>query len=125
MSHDPFRVKWVFWRPSPGLFDICHRMVFWVYPPTDALSGLALRGSSALGADAREDGGAVLWVVSVKLFTLYSLAKTTVTDRIARDERGEIGSWMILAAGLAVAAAAAVALLGPWFDEKANDITKN
>ncbi len=68
---------------------------------------------------------AVLWAASVKLFTLYAVAKAAVSDRLTRDERGEIGSWMILAAGLAVAAAAAVALLGPWFDEKANDITSN
>ncbi len=56
---------------------------------------------------------------------LYAVVKMAMSDRLARDERGEIGSWMILAAGLAVAAAAAIALLGPWFDEKANDITKN
>ncbi len=73
--------------------------------------------------------GAVLWTVSVRLFVVYSVAKTTITGRLerlaARDERGEIGSWMILAAGLAVAAAAAVALLGPWFSKKTGDITKN
>ena len=64
----------------------------------------------------------------MKLFVLYSLARISVTDRLERvgsDERGEIGSWMILAAGLAVAAAAAVAVLGPWFDQKAGDITSN
>ena len=67
--------------------------------------------------------------VSVRLFVVYSVAKTTVTGRLERltdrDERGEIGSWMILAAGLAVAAAAAVALLGPWFKTKTGNITKN
>lgn len=70
----------------------------------------------------------MLWAASVKVFVLYSAAKTSVTDRlerVGRDERGEIRSWMILAAGLAVAAAAAVALLGPWFNKKAGDITKN
>ncbi len=68
---------------------------------------------------------AVLWAASVKLFTLYAMAKTAVSDRLTRDERGEIGSWMILAAGLAVAAAAAVLVLGPWFEEKAGEITEN
>lgn len=71
---------------------------------------------------------AVLLGASVKLLILFALAKSTVSrglDRVAQNERGEIGSWMILAAGLALAAAAAVALLGPWFADKAADITKN
>ena len=46
-------------------------------------------------------------------------------DRVARNERGEIGSWMILAAGLAVAAVAAIGILKPWFSKKATEITKN
>lgn len=48
-----------------------------------------------------------------------------VTRRMSRDERGEIGSWMIFAAGLAVAAAAAIAILGPWFSTKATNITNS
>ncbi len=70
----------------------------------------------------------MLSAATLKLFVLYSIARNSVTDRldrIGRDERGEIGSWMILAAGLAVAAAAAVLVLGPWFDEKAAEITEN
>ncbi len=47
-----------------------------------------------------------------------------VQDRVT-DERGEIGSWLILAAGLAIAAGAAVALLGPWLGTKVTDITSN
>ncbi len=45
--------------------------------------------------------------------------------RVARNERGEIGSWMIMAAGLAVAAAAAIVVLKPWFAKKSGEITKN
>lgn len=66
--------------------------------------------------------------LSLKLLVLYTQARTAVVDgvdRLHHDERGEIGSWMILAAGLAVAAVAAVALLGPWFDEKTTEITNN
>lgn len=44
---------------------------------------------------------------------------------LREDERGELGSWLILAAGLAVAAAAAIALLGPWFNTKVGQITAN
>lgn len=65
---------------------------------------------------------------SMKLLVLCVQARTAVVDRVdrmQRDERGEIGSWMILAAGLAAAAAAAVLVLGPWFDQKAADITSN
>jgi len=40
----------------------------------------------------------------------------------ASDERGEMGSWMILAAGLAAAAVAVVAILGEWFPELAERI---
>ena len=66
--------------------------------------------------------------VSVKVLLWYMSAKSVVTERaqrIGRDERGELGSWMILAAGLAVAAVAAVALLGPWFNQKTTAITSN
>lgn len=41
------------------------------------------------------------------------------------DERGEIGSWLILAAGLAIAAAAAGAALNGWIDTRVTDITSN
>lgn len=41
------------------------------------------------------------------------------------DERGEIGSWLILAAGLAIAAGLAVVALGPWIAGKVTDITNN
>lgn len=66
--------------------------------------------------------------VSVKLFLLFATAKDVAAAgarRLRRDERGELGSWMILAAGLAVAAVAAVALLGPWFNTKTTSITNN
>ncbi len=66
--------------------------------------------------------------LSLRLLVLCIQARTAVVDRVEQmqgDERGEIGSWMILAAGLAVAAAAAVVVLGPWFDQKAADITSN
>lgn len=67
-------------------------------------------------------------MLSLKVLVLYVQARTAIgegVERLHHDERGEIGSWMILAAGLAVAAAAAVAVLGPWFDQKAADITSN
>ena len=43
--------------------------------------------------------------------------------KLRSEERGEVGSWMILAAGLAAAAAAAIALIGPWFGTKTTAIT--
>lgn len=46
-------------------------------------------------------------------------------DQAVRNESGELGSWMILAAALAAAAVAVAALLGPWLIEKANSITAN
>ncbi len=66
--------------------------------------------------------------LSLKVLVVCVLARSAVAGRVEQmqhDERGEIGSWMILAAGLAVAAAAAVLVLGPWFDQKAADITSN
>lgn len=45
--------------------------------------------------------------------------------RLASEDRGEVGSWMIMAAGLAAAAAAAIALIGPWLNTKATAITGN
>ncbi len=84
--------------------------------------------SGTYGADCERKVDAVLWTFSLKLLTLYTVTKVMVTrrvERFAQDERGEIGSWMILAAGLAVAAAAAVLALKPWFDKKTTDITKN
>ena len=58
----------------------------------------------------------------------YHHAEMKTRDLAAQmrdDERGELGSWLILAAGLALAAGAAVATLGPWFDGKVSDITGN
>lgn len=65
---------------------------------------------------------------SVRMLVLLVCLRDAVADRVAgvtSDERGEIGSWMILAAGLAVAAVAAVAVLGPWFGQKTTSITRN
>ncbi len=58
----------------------------------------------------------------------YQLTKDRISrlaERVAEDERGEIGSWLILAAGLAIAAGAAVGLLGPWLNTKVTTITSN
>lgn len=60
-----------------------------------------------------------------RLVVLVWHVSRRVTARVSRNERGEIGSWMIMAAGLAVAAAAAIAVLGPWFTTKAGKITAN
>lgn len=65
---------------------------------------------------------------TVRLAAAYSVIQAGVSHRLEtamRGDRGEIGSWMILAAGLAAAAVAALALLTPWFGEKATDITNN
>jgi hypothetical protein len=63
-----------------------------------------------------------------RMLANYRYAQMRVSD-LARqtrdDEGGEMGSWMILAAGLAVAAVAAVAALGPWFQTKVTSITSN
>lgn len=48
-----------------------------------------------------------------------------LTRRLASEDRGEIGSWMILAAGLATAAVAAAAALSGWLGTKAAAITSN
>ncbi len=45
--------------------------------------------------------------------------------RLASEDRGEVGSWMIMAAGLAAAAAGAVALISTWINTKATTITGN
>jgi hypothetical protein len=58
----------------------------------------------------------------------YQLTKERAGEAVGRvmsEERGEIGSWLILAAGLAVAAGAAVGLLGPWLNTKVTTITSN
>lgn len=70
----------------------------------------------------------MLLPTSVRMLVLLVSVRDAVADRVAgvaSDERGEIGSWMILAAGLAVAAVAAVAVLGPWFGQKTTTITRN
>lgn len=48
-----------------------------------------------------------------------------LTRRLANEDRGEIGSWMILAAGLAAASVAAAAALTTWLGTKTTAITKN
>lgn len=48
-----------------------------------------------------------------------------LVKKLRNEERGEVGSWMIMAAGLAAAAAAAIALIGPWINTKATAITGN
>lgn len=56
----------------------------------------------------------------------YQVTKARIqelVERFVKDERGELGSWLILAAGLAIAAAAAVAALSPWFQGKVTNIT--
>ncbi len=58
----------------------------------------------------------------------YQLARTRLRDRwdeAADSERGEVGSWMIVAAGLAAAAVGIVATVGPWLQEQADAITGN
>jgi len=46
-------------------------------------------------------------------------------EHAIKDQSGELGSWMILAAALAAAAVAVAALLGPWLSNKASAITAN
>ena len=48
-----------------------------------------------------------------------------LAEEMRDDERGELGSWLILAAGLAIAAGAAVTALAPWFTGKVSAITGN
>ena len=58
----------------------------------------------------------------------YHRAKMETQDRLedmCEDEQGELGSWLILAAGLALAAGAAVGLLDTWFGEKVDAIREN
>jgi len=58
----------------------------------------------------------------------YHRAKMNTQDRfeaIRDDEQGELGSWLILAAGLAIAAGAAVGTLSGWFGDKVTAITDN
>lgn len=54
----------------------------------------------------------------------YVVVTSMLKDKF-HNENGEIGSWLILAAGLAVAAAAAVVALGPWVAGKVTAITAN
>lgn len=49
-------------------------------------------------------------------------ARTRLQDALD-DERGEVGSWMIVAAGLAGAAVAVVAIVAPWLEDQARAIT--
>ena len=58
----------------------------------------------------------------------WHLAKSRMGERVrdvVTNEDGEMGSWLIVAAGLAAAAAAVVGILEGWFEDKANDITSN
>lgn len=57
--------------------------------------------------------------------TVLRLRAGELVERMIKDERGEIGSWLLLAAGLAVAAAAAVAVIGPWIDAHVQEIKKS
>ena len=64
--------------------------------------------------------------LSLNLAVRGQIAKSKVTDLAASlfsEQRGEMGSWMILAAGLAAAAATAVGFLATWFAKKTTDIT--
>jgi hypothetical protein len=64
----------------------------------------------------------------LKLAVRGQLASEEAKDlarRIRSEERGEMGSWLILAAGLAAAAVAAVGLLATWFNTKVTAITAN
>ena len=61
--------------------------------------------------------GASIWLA---LETMVERAK-----ELGTDEQGEMASWLIMAAGLAAAAAAAIALLGPWIATKVGQITAN
>lgn len=66
--------------------------------------------------------------LTMKALVMFTMTKAMVGDRLheaTHNDRGEIGSWMILAAGLAAAAVAAMLILTPWFSEKASDITSN
>lgn len=81
-----------------------------------------------LRQDACQRKGNKVNHLAMKALVVYTLTKTLVSDRlyeVTHDEKGEIGSWMILAAGLAAAAVAAMAILTPWFSDKASDITAN
>lgn len=63
---------------------------------------------------------------ALKAMIRYQAAKGEVDElahRFSNEERGEMGSWMILAAGLALAAATAVGLLATWFGQKTTAIT--
>jgi hypothetical protein len=63
-----------------------------------------------------------------KALAKYHIGRMRLTDLAERardDERGEMGSWMILAAGLAAAAVTAVGLLTTWFGTKTTEITGN
>lgn len=50
-------------------------------------------------------------------------SKSYVEQKLT-EERGEVGSWLIMAAGLAAGAVAAVAILEGWFEDKAKEIKK-
>ena len=47
------------------------------------------------------------------------------TEELRADQRGEVGSWLILAAALAIAAAAVGGSLSGWIGEKGAEITSN
>jgi len=47
------------------------------------------------------------------------------TERYRTDQRGEVGSWLILAAALAAAAAAVGGVLDGWISDKGGEITSN
>ncbi len=62
----------------------------------------------------------------LKLMVRGQLAAEDGRDLVRKlmsEERGEMGSWMILAAGLAAAALTAVTALTTWFGKKTTAIT--
>lgn len=64
--------------------------------------------------------------LSIRAGVRVMIARQRATEAVRtamRDERGEIGSWLVLAAGLAVLAGAAVAAIGPWVTNHIQAIT--
>lgn len=68
-------------------------------------------------------------IETMSKFQLQTVVKYQIAkDRLVRnlsDDRGELGSWLILAAGLAIAAGAAISQLSGWFGEKTDQIISN
>lgn len=60
--------------------------------------------------------------VAVRYQVVWVRARLRTREAL-EDERGEVGSWMIVAAGLAAAAVSIVSIVGPWLVDQANAIT--